>query len=472
MKTACVILAAGLGKRMNSAVPKVLHNVAGIPMIQSVVNTALRLRPDKVIVVAGQHIDLIRKSLAAKGVVFALQKEAKGTGHALLCARPALGNLKGLVVVMNGDTPLLDPDTIKRFINLHKKNKNDISVISFIAKNPGSYGRVVRDKSGKGLSIIEDKDADQVQKKIHEVNSGVYVINSDAMSILKDIRENSLKGEYYLTDIVALAYQKGLKTSAYCIGSEEEFMGVNTREELYKASYLMKKNIIDKWTGKGVNFLDAGSVFIHPDAHIGRGTTVYPNVYIEGHTEIGRDSTIYPNVRILNSRIGNKVTIKDSTVIEDSDIKDRASVGPFAHIRPGSEIGSEARIGNFVELKKAIVGSGTKASHLSYLGDTKIGRGANIGAGTITCNYDGKKKHVTIIEDGVFVGSDSQLVAPVRVGKGAYIGAGSTVTKDIPPGALAISRVEQRNILKWARRKSAVSSQKSEARKGKGKKKV
>jgi len=465
MKTVCVILAAGLGKRMNSTVPKVLHRVADIPMIQSVLNTANRLKPDRVVVVAGKHIDLIKKSVETEGVVFALQKDAKGTGHALLCARPSIRDFKGIVVVLNGDAPLLDPDKIKRFINLHKKNKNYVSVLSFMAKKPGSYGRVVRDKSGKVLSIIEDKDAGQAQKKIHEVNSGVYAINSNAMSLLNEIKENRLKGEYYLTDIVALASRKGLKTSAFCIGTEEEFMGVNTKEELYTASNLMKKNIINKWIEKGVNFLDADSVFIHPDVAIGRDTTIYPNVYIEGHTKIGKGSKIYPNVRILNSRIGNKVIIKDSTVIEDSDIKDMASVGPFAHIRPGSEIGSEARIGNFVELKKAIVGSGTKASHLSYLGDTRIGKGANIGAGTITCNYDGEKKHMTIIEDGVFVGSDSQLVAPVRVGKGAYIGAGSTVTKDIPPGALALSRVEQRNILNWARKKS-------EVRKGKGKNKV
>jgi len=452
MMTACVILAAGLGKRMNSNLPKVLHKVCGIPMLQSVIDTARKLKNEKIVVVTGEHDDLIKKTLASPYISYALQKEPKGTGHALMCAKQDLRGFQGILIVLNGDTPLVRADTLKKFLKLHLKNKNAVSVLSFQAENPDDYGRIVRDASGQVLSIVEQKDADAMQKKIHEVNSGVYAINHDLLPLLDNIKINRKKGEYYLTDIVAAALEKGLKTSAYCIGAEDEFMGVNTREELYRASMFMKKKLIEKWAGKGVTFLDMDSVFIHAGVTIGKDTTVYPNVYLEGRTKIGRGTTIYPNVRILDSEIGNNVVIKDSTVIEGSTIKNRASVGPFARIRPGSEIGTEARIGNFVELKKAVIGAGAKASHLSYLGDARIGRDVNIGAGTITCNYDGATKHNTIIEDGVFVGSDTQLVAPVKIGKGAYIGAGSNIIKNVPPWALALSRSKQTHSSEWAKK--------------------
>ncbi len=454
MNNACIILAAGIGKRMSSPVPKVLHSIYGIPMLQYVINTAQKLKPEKTIVIVGKHADLIKESIDSENVLFALQKKPMGTAHAFLCAKKALKNFEGVLIVLNGDTPLVSHNTIKKFLSLHRKNKNTISVLSFIATDPDNYGRIVRDDSGRVLSIIEDKDANHMQKKIHEVNSGVYAIDYSALHLLKQIKINRLKGEFYLTDIVGLSLKKGLKTSVYCIGTEEEFMGVNTKNELYQASKLMKSQIINKWINKGVSFIDTDSVFIHPYAYIGERTLIYPNVYIEGHTRIGRGSTIYPNVRIKSSNLGDKVVIQDSTVIEDSTVKSRASVGPFARVRPGSEIGSKAKIGNFVELKKAIIGKKTRASHLSYLGDTRIGKGVNIGAGTITCNYDGEKKHVTIIDDNVFVGSDTQLIAPVKVGKGAYIGASSTITKDVPAGALALSRVSQKNIENWAKRKA------------------
>lgn len=460
MKTACVILAAGLGKRMNSSLPKVLHKVCGVPMLQGVIDTARKLKSEKIIVVTGKHHDLIQKTLASPDVSYVLQKEPKGTGHALRCAREALKGFQGVVIVLNGDTPLVSSETIKKFLKQHQKNKSAVSVLSFLAENPEAYGRIVRDASGQVLSIVEQKDADAVQKKIHEVNSGVYAINHDHLPLLDDIQINRKKGEYYLTDIVALSVRKGLKTSALCVGIEQEFMGVNTKQELYRASRIMEEAVIGRWIERGVNVLDAGSVFVHPHALIGAETTLYPNVYIDGSTRIGRGVIIYPNVRISDSRIGDKAVIKDSTVIEESQVKTGATVGPFAHIRPGSEVGIDARIGNFVELKKAVIGDGSKASHLSYLGDARIGRGVNIGAGTITCNYDGKKKFMTVIDEGVFVGSDSQLVAPVRIGKGAYIGAGSTITKDVPPYALAVSRVEQKNIQDWAKKRKDVKSKK------------
>jgi bifunctional UDP-N-acetylglucosamine pyrophosphorylase / glucosamine-1-phosphate N-acetyltransferase len=456
MKTVCVILAAGLGKRMNSSLPKVLHRVCGIPMLQYVIDTARKLKGERIVVVTGKQGDLIQKTVGSPDVSFVLQKEPKGTGDALICARHTLRGFQGVLVVLNGDTPLVRAETIKKFLKQHQKNRSAVSVLSFFADDPDGYGRIVRDASGQLLSIVEERDADAVQKKIHEVNSGVYAINHEHLPLLDDIQVNTKKGEYYLTDIVALSARKGLKISALCVGIEQEFMGVNTRQELYRASRIMEEAVIGRWIEKGVNILDAGSVYVHPHAVLGAETTLYPNVHIDGSTRIGKGTTIYPNVRISNSRIGDRAVIKDSTVIEESWVKSGATVGPFAHVRPGSEIGKDARIGNFVELKKTVIGNGSKASHLSYLGDARIGKSVNIGAGTITCNYDGKKKSMTVIDEGVFVGSDSQLIAPVRIGKGAYIGAGSTITSDVPPNALAISRVAQRNIKGWAtKRKDA-----------------
>lgn len=453
MKLSCVILAAGSGTRMKSSLPKVLHKVCGIPMIQSVVMTASRLNPERIVVVAGKHIDLIKDAVSDEKTSFALQAEPKGTGHALICARKELGDFKGTLLVLNGDTPLLSHQTIRKFLSLHRKKKNAVSVLSFVADNPAEYGRIIRDHRRAVVSITENKDADTEQKKINEVNSGVYAIEHGALPLLDEIRVNKKKKEYFLTDIMALGFRKGYRVEAYCIGEETEFMGINTRKELARASDVMRKNIIAGLTDKGVFFMDPDSVFIHPGARIGQDTTIYPNVHIEGNTTIGKGSVVYPNVRILNSRIGNRATIKDATLIEHSLIKDNASVGPFAHLRPGSEVGTGAKVGNFVELKKAVIGKGSKASHLSYIGDAKIGKGVNIGAGTITCNYDGISKHLTVISDGVFIGSDTQLVAPVKVGKGAYIGAGSTITKDVPPGSLSLSRTPQRNIMKWASRR-------------------
>jgi bifunctional UDP-N-acetylglucosamine pyrophosphorylase/glucosamine-1-phosphate N-acetyltransferase len=489
MKLAAVVLAAGLGKRMDSYLPKVLHKLSGRTMLQHVLITLYKLNPQKIVVVAGKHFKGIKESIKVgrsdsqrrlasridshrdvSAISFAQQKEAKGTGDALLRALPYLRGFNGTVIVVNGDTPLIGRETLKKLLALHEKKRDVISLISFMSQEPGSYGRVIRDKSGNVMSIIEDRDATVSQKRIMEVNSGVYALESDAFHLLKEIKLNESKGEYYLTDIIRIARNKGLKTGAYCIGSEAEFIGVNTREELEKARRLMKDRIIRRWIDRGVSFVDTTLVFISSDVKIGRDTIVYPSVHLEGNTKVGRGCTIYPNVRIQNSIIGDGAIIKDSTLIEDSVVKNRASVGPFAHIRPGSEIGTGAKIGNFVEVKKSVIGSGTKASHLTYLGDAKIGKDVNIGAGTITCNYDGYKKHITTIEDNVFIGSDSQLIAPVRIGKGAYIGAGSTITKNVPSKALALSRIEQRHLKGWAiKKQSKVQSSKFKVQKSKKK---
>jgi bifunctional UDP-N-acetylglucosamine pyrophosphorylase/glucosamine-1-phosphate N-acetyltransferase len=476
MKLAGVVLAAGIGKRMNSSLPKVLHQIHGATMLQHVLRTLYELKPQKVVVVAGKHFKEIKESIiqpntpippllkGGKGgllrtqdseLIFAHQKEPKGTGDALLKAVSALKGFKGTVVVINGDTPLITRETLKKFLLLHDKKRNVISILSFMPQEPGSYGRVIRDKAGDIVSIVEARDATASQKRLGEVNSGVYAMEPEALRLLKEIKINESKGEYYLTDIIRIARDKGIKTGAYCIGSEDEFIGVNTQEELEKARQLMKDRITKRWKDWGVSFLDTNSVFISSDVIIDKDTTVYPNVHLEGNTKVGRGCTIYPNVRIQNSLIGDGAIIKDSTLIESSVVKNMATIGPFAHIRPGSG----AKIGNFVEVKKSLVGMGTKASHLTYLGDAKIGKNVNIGAGTITCNYDGDKKQITTIEDNVFIGSDTQLIAPVKIGKGAYIAAGSTITKNVPSKALALSRIEQRHIKDWVlKRKLKIKS--------------
>ncbi len=463
MDFAGVVLAGGLGKRMNSSLPKVLHTILGKPMIQYVLNAIYRLKPVKVIVVAGRNLNEIKNSIKEEGqTTFVKQEEAKGTADALLNALPALKDFKGTVIVVNGDTPLIIPNTLKRLLVLHKKRGNVISVLSFIASEPGFYGRIIRNNEDKLLYIVEDRHTTESQKKINEVNSGVYAIESDVLNILKEIKINKSKGEYYLTDIIGIARNKGMKVDAFCFGSEKELMGVNTLKELERVRQIMKERIIEKWIDRGVNFMDTSSVFISPDVSIGKDTFIYPNVYLEGNTRIGKRCYIYPNVRIYNSIIKDGVCVKDSTLIEESIVKTNASVGPFSRIRPGSVIGKEAKIGNFVEVKKSVIGSGTKAGHLTYLGDSRIGNNVNIGAGTITCNYDGYNKHMTFIEDDVFIGSDSQLIAPVRICKGAYVGAGSTITRRVPSMALALSRVNQTNIRDWVtKRKLKVKEQRA-----------
>lgn len=451
---ACVVLAAGMGKRMNSSVPKVLNRLCGRPMLQYVIEALDKLKPDKKIVIAGKHFEDIKTSITGKDILYVIQEKPLGTGHALLKAAELLTGFKGTILVLNGDMPLITPGMLRSFIANSKKNRDTVSVLSFMAEDPSSYGRIVRDSSGTAR-IIEDKDAAPGQKAIKEVNSGVYAMSSDALKLLPLIKINKAKGEYYLTDILELAARKNLKTGVYASSSEIELMGINNRPELMKAESIMQARIINKLIEGGVNFADTRTVYINAGVCIGRDTKIYPNVFIEGKTKIGSDCVLYPNVRIINSLVGNKVKIKDSSLIEESVIRHEAQVGPFVHLRPDSDIGPRARIGNFVEVKKSLIGTGTKVSHLSYIGDASVGKDVNIGAGTITCNYDGKQKHRTEIKDMVFIGSDTQLVAPVSIGKGAYIGAGSTIVKDVPPMSLAVSRSEQKIIKNWAAKRKA-----------------
>jgi bifunctional UDP-N-acetylglucosamine pyrophosphorylase/glucosamine-1-phosphate N-acetyltransferase len=443
MKPTIVILAAGLGTRMKSGLAKALHPLAGRPMIQHILGPALEVDPEKIIIVLGHQADRVRKACEEYKTEFVLQAEQLGTGHAVRQAKEAITAAAGPVMILCADTPLLTSGTLKALIELHVKSCSAVTLITATVENPFGYGRVVRGKSGV-TRVVEEKDATLTQKKIREVNAGIYCFEKRfLLSSLEGIGKNNAQGEYYLPDTVELAREKRLMVSALPCDDPDEVMGVNSRYDLSRAEKIIGSRINRKWMLAGVTMFDPDSVFIGSDVSLGRDTILYQNVRLEGKTTIGEACIVYPGTRIVNSAIGNNVSVRDCCVIEESDISSGASVGPFAHLRPDSIIGEKAKIGNFVEIKKSTIGEGSKANHLAYIGDADIGKDVNIGAGVITCNYDGFAKYPTVIEDGVFVGSDAQLVAPVKIGHGALIAAGATITRDVPADALAISRTDQ-----------------------------
>ena len=443
MKATVVILAAGLGTRMRSSVPKALHLLAGKPLIRHVLEAVAPLGPERTVLVLGHQADRVRSAVADYSAEIVLQSEQLGTGHAVRQAADAISRAEGPVMVLCADTPLLTAGTLASLLDAHVRSRAAVTVMTAMLDDPTGYGRIVRGPSGV-TRIVEEKDASKTHRKIREVNTGIYCFEKTfLLSALGGLRNANAQGEYYLPDTISLARRKKLKVAAVICPDPEEVMGVNSRFDLSQAEMVVQTRTNLKWMLAGVTMLDPATVFIGLDAAIGRDTVLYPNVRIEGKTRLGEGCTVHPGSRIVDSDLGDGVTIKDCCVIEEGRIADKASVGPFAHLRPGTVLSEGARIGNFVETKKTVIGERSKANHLAYLGDATIGKDVNIGAGVITCNYDGFKKHQTIIEDGVFVGSDAQLVAPVRVGKDALIAAGATITRDVPPGALAISRVPQ-----------------------------
>jgi bifunctional UDP-N-acetylglucosamine pyrophosphorylase/glucosamine-1-phosphate N-acetyltransferase len=462
MSLSVVVLAAGLGKRMRSVTPKVLHETLGKPMLQHVIDAVKPLKPSKIIVVVGKGAEEVRQRFRDEGVSFVLQKQLLGTGDAVAAARKSIH--KGSVLILNGDGPLITTKTLKELIGKHRRRGNTLSFLSFKDNELSGYGRVFRDDRGAVTRIVEDKHVTSADRKtFKELNGGVYLIEAEALRYLNGIKKNSLSGEYYLTDIVDIVSRSAQKLNAYNC-PPEDILGVNSREDLFNVSSIMRKRIISHWMKKGVTFIDPDTTIVHPSVSIGNDTIIYPNTYLEGDTSVGKNCTIYPGSRICDSSLGDDVVIKDNTLIEESTISPGASVGPCAHLRPQSVIGRNAKIGNFVEVKKTNIGEGSKASHLTYLGDADIGPGVNIGAGTITCNYDGKNKMKTVIESGVFIGSDTQLVAPVTIGKDAYVAAGATVTRDVPSGSLAISRADQKILAGWTKRKMRGKSKKSKVK--------
>ena len=448
-----IVLAAGEGTRMKSRLPKVLHQVCGKPMIKYVIDRLEELNIDKKIVIIGYKGNLVKETLGKK-VDYIWQKEQLGTGHALAQCREILAKFKGDLLVLSGDTPLLTTQTLKRLIEVQREKNALATILTAILKPPTGYGRVVRHGDGTIRKIVEEEDATIIELANEEVNAGTYCFKKEAIfQALEKIRPENVQEEYYLTDAIEVLTRKGHRVEACTTDEADEIIGINSRKDLSLATKIMREHILDRLMLNGVTIIDPLTTTIDREVEIGRDTIIYPFTIVEGKTKIGQDCIIGPAVQIKDSKIAHKVEIKNSSV-QNSIIESEARIGPYAHLRPESRIGKKAKIGNFVEIKKSTIGKESKVSHMSYIGDATLGENINIGAGTITCNYDGFKKYPTYIEDKVFVGSNTNFIAPVKIGKGAVIGAGSTITEDVPPYALAIARGRQRNIKGWAKKKT------------------
>lgn len=445
MRPTVIILAAGLGTRMRSALPKALHPLGGKPLILHVLDAVMGLEPERTVLVLGHHATQVRQAVEGFNLEVVMQERQLGTGHAVRQASEAIAKAGGPVMVLCADTPLLTVETLRGMAGVHEKCKAAVTVLTAVMEDPSGYGRIVRTK-GALQRIVEEKDATAAQKRIAEVNAGIYCFEPKFLiAALGGITNRNAQSEYYLPDTVALAKKKRLRVEAVPCADADEAMGINSRVELSRAEWVLQVRTNVRWMQDGVTMLDPATVFIGPGVTVGRDTVLYPNVRLEGTTSLGEGCTVYPGARIVDSALGNRVTVKDGCVIEKSHVADKVAIGPYAHLRPETILGEGSRIGNFVEVKKSFIGEGSKANHLAYIGDATVGSGVNIGAGVITCNYDGFHKHQTFIEDGVFIGSDAQLVAPVRIGKGALVAAGATITRDVPPDALALTRVPQEN---------------------------
>jgi bifunctional UDP-N-acetylglucosamine pyrophosphorylase / glucosamine-1-phosphate N-acetyltransferase len=449
-----VILAAGKGTRMKSARPKVLHQVAGRPMIDYAMKAARSLTPNTITVVVGHMKELLQQGLVRyPELSFVTQEPQLGTGHALLQTASVLEGQSGSVLLLSGDVPLLRPHTLTALLRKHVESGAAATVLTSNIEQPYGYGRIVRLR-GKVSRIVEERDASPVQRKIKEINGGIYAFSlAPLFDALRGLATANAQGEYYLTDLVSMYRRKKLGVEAVLLEDSNEIRGINSRSELAEASRIVRQKKNEELMAAGVTIEDPATTYIDESVVIGADTVIHPGVHLEGKTEIGQACEIHAGVRIINSTLDDRVTVQNFCVINGSRLGPGVTVGPFVHIRPDNDLHESVRIGNFVELKKSVVGKGSKAGHLSYLGDAIIGEGVNIGAGTITCNYDGAQKHQTIIEDGAFIGSDTQLVAPVTVGKGAYVGSGTTIRESVPAGSLAVSAGKQRNIENWADKK-------------------
>jgi bifunctional UDP-N-acetylglucosamine pyrophosphorylase/glucosamine-1-phosphate N-acetyltransferase len=443
-----IILAAGKGERMLSNKPKVMHEVMGKPMIGHVVERAKELSPTNIVVVVGFGREKVEEYLKTYDVQCSIQNEQKGTAHALLAAEELLK--VGDVLVLYGDVPLIEAATLNDFISF-ASSSGDIAFLTTEVDDPAGYGRV-KMEGDEIKEIVEDADATTEEKKIKEINTGICFIPNAHLHFLRMIEANNKKGEYYLTDICKVARKEGLRVKGCHHPRSAEVLGINSRRELLEANLIVQERILSSHLQTGVTFLGT-NVYIESGVSIGRDTTIFPNCYIFSGTTIGENVSIGPNTVIKNSRIDDNVQIEGFVVMDGAQVKEGANIGPFSRIRPRTVLEKKAKIGNFVEVKNSTLGIGSKANHLSYIGDSEIGSGVNIGAGTITCNYDGRLKHRTVIEDNVFVGSNTEIVAPVTIGKDAVIGAGTTVTRNVPEGALAISRSQQKHIEGYGKRK-------------------
>ncbi|MFZ5469683.1 MAG: bifunctional UDP-N-acetylglucosamine diphosphorylase/glucosamine-1-phosphate N-acetyltransferase GlmU [Myxococcota bacterium] len=452
---AAVILCAGKGTRMKSEKAKVLHSLLGRPLCFYPLSRADEWGASPIVAVVGHQAEevetAIRSGFPDRPMTFVRQAEQKGTGHAVRCAEQVLSSFEGAVLLLYGDVPLLRLETLRALLTKYREGKGPLALVSTFPKNPTGYGRIVR-ANGKVKAVVEEKDADASQKQIGEINAGVYLVESRFLwRTLAGLKAANAQGEYYLTDIVAAAAALG--EVATVTADSDEVAGVNDRAELAQRAAILRMRINVEHMKNGVTLQHPETTFIDEGVEIGPNTVIGPMVSIHAGCEIGAEVKVGQGSVLMKSTIGDGTEIRPYSLFEESVVGPRCVIGPFARLRPGTVLDAEVHLGNFVETKKTRIKKGSKANHLSYLGDAEIGSGVNVGAGTITCNYDGVNKHTTVLGDGVFIGSDTQLVAPVKVGEGAYIGAGSTVTEDVPPGALALSRVKQVNKPGWVARK-------------------
>jgi len=448
-KLRVLILAAGKSTRMKSRYAKVLHRAGGRTLIEHVLNIARNLSTD-ISVVVGHSAEQVKAAVSE--VTFIDQKEQLGTGHAVVAAREHFSGYSGDVLVMPGDVPLISDATLGAFLRFHREGAFCASVLTAEIDDPRGYGRIVRRNSNELDSIVEHRDASSDILKIREINSGIYIFNAPALfESLTKIKNDNAQREYYLTDVIGILGSQKQKIGAFKVKSAEEILGINTRQELAAVDRVMRRKKCESLMTDGVTIIDPETVYIDSGVEIGPDTVIYPSVQIYGDTVIGEEATVRSYSRISSSKIGARSVVLEGCVINESTIGEDVSVGPYAHLRTAVTLEDRSKVGNFVEIKKSVLGSGTKSMHLAYLGDATIGKKVNIGAGVITCNYDGLNKHPTTIEDGAFVGTDSQLIAPVRIGKDAYVAAGSSITENVPPESLAIGRGRQVNKEGWAK---------------------
>ncbi len=463
-----IVMAAGKSTRFKSQRSKLVHTVLGRPIIERVVEALQKLSLHHIYVVVSAQADDIRTVLRGKSVSFVVQEPQLGTGHSVQVAIKQISETKGSAIVINGDVPLLNPSLLKDVMMFHDREGADVTVVSAVLDDPQGYGRIVKRK--RTLQIVEDRDATAAQKKIREVNAGLYLFSlAPLKQLIRQLDNQNSQKEYYLTDLIGIFGKAKKKIRVFRAPNPVEVSGVNDRVELARVERILRLRILERWMQDGVTILDPESTSIDDCAKIGPDTILYPGVRIEGHTEIGARCVVRSYSRLCNATLEDDVLVNDFSVINTSRVRSGATVGPFSHLRLEAEVEQEARVGNFVELKKARLGKGSKASHLTYLGDTEVGSNTNIGAGTITCNYDGVQKNKTVIEDNCFIGSGVELVAPVTVHQGAYVAAGSVITEEVPPNSLAIARGRQENKPEWRRKrglKQGVPEEKAPAKKG------
>ncbi len=447
-----IVLAAGQGQRMRSKTPKVLHKITGLSMVGHVIRNVRAAGIDQTYLVIGHQGELVKQEVP--DVIHVEQAEQLGTGHAVNQCRVALAEFEGIILVTYGDTPLFTADTFQQVLEYQREQMVAATVITAIMADPTGYGRIIRSESGRVTRIVEQKDANPSQLEIQEINTGTYCFDSQLLfTYLDKITPDNAQAEYYLPDVLPLLLGDGHEIAGYCISEAQESIGVNDRVQLAEAEQIMRKRICRNHMLAGVTIIDPQSTYIELDCQIGQDTVIHPNTHIQQGSVIGADCTVGPNARLTHTQLGNGVNIEQSVVL-DSTVGDNCQIGPFAYLRPGSKVGADCKIGDFVELKNTTVDTCSKIPHHCYIGDAQVGSGVNIGCGTITCNYDGEQKHKTVIGNNSFIGSNSSLVAPLRIEDGAYIAAGSTITKDVPKENLAFGRARQVNKEGWQKRRA------------------